>query len=52
MWKFFERFGVTGIQFVLQIILARLLSRSHYGVLTIMVIFTTMPQQAVQVTVM
>jgi len=48
MWKFFERFGVTGIQFVLQIILARLLSPSHYGVLTIMVIFTTLANVFIQ----
>lgn len=34
-----ERFGVQGIQFLLQIILARLLSPDHYGALAIMLIF-------------
>ena len=41
-WKLLERFGVQGIQFVLQIVLARLLSPEHYGVLSIMIIFTSL----------
>lgn len=41
MWKLLERFGVQGIHFVLQIYLARLLDPTHYGMLSMMVIFTT-----------
>ena len=40
-WKLLERFGVQGSQFILQLILARILSPEHYGVLSLMVIFTT-----------
>lgn len=47
-WKFLERFGVTGIQFVLQLVLARLLDPEHYGVLAIMVIFTSLANVFVQ----
>lgn len=47
-WKLFERFGVTGAQFVLQIILARLLTADHYGALSIMVIFTTLATVFIQ----
>ena len=47
-WKLLERFGVQGGQFVLQIILARLLDPEHYGVLSIMVIFTTLANVFVQ----
>ena len=47
-WKLLERFGVQGIQFVLQIILARILSPSHYGVLSLMVIFTTLANVFIQ----
>lgn len=47
-WKLLERFGVQGVQFVLQIILARLLSPDDYGVLAIMVIFTTIANVFIQ----
>lgn len=47
-WKLFERFGVQGVQFVLQIILARILSPEHYGVLSLMVIFTTLANVFIQ----
>ena len=47
-WKFLERFGVQGVQFVLQIVLARLLSPEHYGVLSIMIIFTTLANVFIQ----
>ena len=33
-WKLMERFGVQGIQFVLQVILARILTPQDYGVLS------------------
>ena len=48
LWKFLERFGVQGSQFVLQIILARLLDPEHYGVLSMMVIFTTLANVFIQ----
>lgn len=48
MWKLLERFGVAGAQFVLQIVLARLLSPDHYGVLSIMIIFTTLANVFIQ----
>ena len=48
LWKLLERFGVWGIQFVLQLILARLLDPEHYGVLAIMVIFTSLADVFIQ----
>lgn len=47
-WKFLERVGVLGIQFLLQIIIARLLSPDHYGALSLMVIFTTLANVFIQ----
>lgn len=47
-WKLLERFGVLGVQFVLQIILARLLAPEHYGVLSIMMIFITIANVFIQ----
>lgn len=47
-WKLMERFGVQGVQFVLQIMLARLLDPEHYGVLSMMVIFTTLADVFIQ----
>lgn len=48
IWKLLERFGVQGVQFILQIILARLLSPEHYGVLSIMIIFTSLANVFIQ----
>lgn len=48
VWNLLERFGVLGIQFVLQIVLARLLDPEHYGMLSLMVIFTTLASVFVQ----
>ena len=47
-WKMLERFGVLGVQFFLQIILARLLNPEHYGILSLMVIFTNLASIFVQ----
>lgn len=47
-WKLLERFGVQGIQFLLQIVLARILDPEHYGILSMMVIFTTLANVFVQ----
>ena len=43
-----ERFGVQGIQFLLQLVLARLLSPEHYGTLSMMVIFTALANVFIQ----
>lgn len=48
LWKLLERFGVSGTQFVLQIVLARLLSPEHYGALSIMIIFTSLANVFIQ----
>ncbi len=47
-WKLLERFGVLGVQFILQIVLARILSPEHYGVLSIMIIFTQLANIFIQ----
>lgn len=47
-WKLLERFGVLGGQFVLQIVLARILDPEHYGVLSLMMIFTALANVFIQ----
>lgn len=47
-WKLLERFSVSGIHFVLQIVLARMLDPEHYGILTIMLIFTNIANAFIQ----
>lgn len=39
IWKFLERGGVQGIQFVLSIILARLVTPEDYGVIALLLVF-------------
>ena len=48
VWKLLERFGVLGGQFLLQVILARILDPEHYGTLSLMVIFTTLANVFIQ----
>lgn len=48
IWKLLERFGVSGIQFILQLLLARLLSPEDYGILAIMVIFISLATVFIQ----
>ena len=48
VWKFIERCSVLGCQFVIQIIMARLISPKEYGVMSIMIIFTTVAQVLIQ----
>ncbi len=48
LWKLMERFGVQGIQFLLQIILARLLDPEHYGILSLMIVFTSLANVFIQ----
>lgn len=47
-WKLLERFGVQSMQFVLQIILARMLSAELYGTLSLMIIFTNLANVFIQ----
>jgi len=48
IWKLLERFGTQGLQFIIQIILARLLLPSDYGILALVVIFITIANVFVQ----
>ena len=48
LWKLMERFGVQTIQFLLQIVLARLLSPDHYGVLALMITFISIANVFIQ----
>ncbi len=48
IYKFLERCGHQGIAFIVQIILARLLDPTDYGVLTLLTIFITISQVFVQ----
>lgn len=48
IWKFLERFGVQVSLFVLQIVLARILDPEHYGILSLMLVFTTLATVFVQ----
>jgi teichuronic acid exporter len=47
-WKLMERGGTQGIQFIVQIILARLLLPEDYGIIALVVIFTTIAGVFVQ----
>lgn len=47
-WKILENGGAQGIQFVIAIILARLLSPSEYGLVSIIMIFITIANVVVQ----
>ncbi|RHW42797.1 lipopolysaccharide biosynthesis protein [Neobacillus notoginsengisoli] len=47
-WKFMERGGVQGIQFVVSIVLARILSPEEFGKLTLIAIFITISGVLVQ----
>lgn len=48
IWKFLERIGTQGIQFVVSIILARLLLPSDYGVVSMILVFTAIANVFVQ----
>lgn len=48
IWKALERFGVLGIQFVIQIILARMLEPSNYGTLAVMMVFVNIANVLIQ----
>jgi len=42
LWNLAERFGVLGTRFVLQLVLARMLGAEPYGVLSLMIVFTSL----------
>lgn len=48
VWKFMERGGVQGVQFVIQIVLARLLCPDDYGILAILTAFIALTNVFVQ----
>ena len=41
LWRFFERIGVQGVNFIVSIILARLLEPSAYGTIALVNVFTS-----------
>lgn len=48
IWKLMERFGTQGIQFIVQIVLARLLVPKDYGIIALITIFITIANVFVQ----
>ena len=48
LWKLLENGGAQGVQFVIAIILARLLTPAQYGVVGIITIFITIANVVVQ----
>lgn len=48
LWKLLERFGVSATQFILQVVLARMLTPEHYGVLSLMMIFIALANVFIQ----
>lgn len=48
LWKFLERCGTQGIQFVVQIVLARLLLPEDYGIIALVSVFTVIAGVFVQ----
>lgn len=48
LWKFLERFGTQAISFVVTIVIARLLSPSDYGVISLITVFISVSTVFVQ----
>lgn len=48
IWKFLERGGVQGVQFIVQIVLARILTPADYGVTGLIIIFINVANVFVQ----
>lgn len=48
IWKALERFGVQGVQFVVQIVLGRILDPEDFGVITLLTIFISLANVFVQ----
>lgn len=47
-WKFMERGGTQGVQFIIQVILARLLAPDEYGTIAIVLVFINLARVFVQ----
>ncbi len=47
-WKFMERGGTQGVQFIVQIALARMLMPKDYGIIALVVVFTSIASVFVQ----
>ncbi len=48
IWKFLERIGTQGVQFIVSIVLARLLSPADFGLIALMMIFIAVANVFVQ----
>lgn len=48
IWKFLERLGTQGVQFIVSIILARLLLPDDYGMVTMILVFTSIANVFIQ----
>lgn len=48
IWKFLERGGVQGVQFIVQIVLARILTPADYGVTGLIIVFINVANVFVQ----
>ncbi len=44
LWRFLERIGVQGVNFIVSIIVARLVAPEVYGIVALVTIFTTIMQ--------
>ena len=49
VWKFLERGGVQGVQFLLSVVLARLVSPADYGVVALLLVFIQIANVFVQI---
>ena len=47
-WKLLERGGESGVQFIVQIILARLLLPEDYGIIALIIVFVSLSQTFVE----
>lgn len=48
LWKFLERGGVQGVQFVLSVVLARLVSPADYGMVALLLVFVQIANVFIQ----
>lgn len=48
IWKFFERIGYQGVNFIVQIVLARLLLPEDYGIISLLIVFVNIANAIIQ----
>ena len=48
IWKFFERIGYQGVNFIVQIVLARLLLPEDYGIISLLIVFVNIANAMIQ----